>query len=96
VPERELNEKQQLEAERMQGELQWVGYESAEAIALKLFFGEKALIGTAEKAGKQWIVLTDGNELLSYPSSNQDPKALNPEIVLCLFRGRKLLRTFNG
>ena len=96
VPANQLNEKQQLESERMLQYLNSLGYETTEPIALTLFFGETALIGIAEKAGKQWVVLTDGNELVSYPSSNQDPTALSPELVLCLFRGRKLLRTFNG
>ena len=46
------------------------------------------------KAGVFGCAISDGSETLFYPKKTS-PNPLTPDIVLFLYRGRKLLRSFN-
>lgn len=94
VPMQQLNVAQRRETDRMQLYLEDQGLEVTRSIALTFFFGEVALIAEVTQEGKQLVAITDGQELLCYPMTNLST-SLSPDVVLCIFRGRKLLRTFN-
>lgn len=94
VPAHQFNSAQRREAERLSQWLEDQQFEDIDSIAMTFFLGEFALLCHARQDERQLGVITDGQELLSYPIS-EHPASLSPEIILCIFRGRKLLRTFN-
>ncbi|MDX1925462.1 MAG: HEAT repeat domain-containing protein [Pirellulaceae bacterium] len=94
VPEALLNREQRRETDRLIRSLQERECEVKQVLALTFFLGELALLATIEHDGKRLHAVTDGNELLCYPASDH-PTALTPDLVLAIYRGRKLLRTFN-
>jgi hypothetical protein len=94
VPEALLNRDQHREADRLVRSLQERECEVKQILALTFFLGEIALLATIEHAGKRLTAVTDGSELLCFPASDH-PTGLTPDLVLSIFRGRKLLRTFN-
>ncbi|MCA9134880.1 MAG: HEAT repeat domain-containing protein, partial [Planctomycetales bacterium] len=95
VPSAQLNPAQRREADRLQEALTAQGLEIQDTLALTFFLGELALLARVEREGKAACAISDGVELLCYPTSNS-PHALTPELVLAIYRGRKLLRTFNA
>ncbi len=95
VPEALLNRDQRRETDRLIRSLQERECEVKHILALTFFLSEIALLATIEHDGKRLNAVTDGNELLCYPASDH-PTALTPDLVLSIFRGRKLLRTFNS
>ncbi len=94
IPEQLLNSDQRREADRLVRVLEEQAYEIKQILALTFFFNEIALLVTANTDHKKLHVITDGMELLSYPASDH-PTAITADLVLAIFRGRKLLRTFN-
>jgi hypothetical protein len=94
VPEALLNRDQRREADRLVRSLQERECDVKQILALTFFLGEIALLATIIHEGKRLHAVTDGNELLYFPAS-EHPTALTPDLVLAIFRGRKLLRTFN-
>ncbi|MFK7737263.1 MAG: HEAT repeat domain-containing protein [Pirellulaceae bacterium] len=94
VPVEQLNASQRVEADRLEQSLRALDYEIEQSIALAMFFGELSLVVNVRKAGAAFCAVTDGNELTCY-SKTEHPASMNAEVVLCIYRGRKLLRTFN-
>ncbi len=94
VPMALLNSAQRREADRLIETLAMQELEVSEAIALTFFLGEVAILANVERAGKPHCAITDGLELICLPTK-ATPTALTPEILLAIYRGRKLLRTFN-
>ncbi|MEM8734056.1 MAG: HEAT repeat domain-containing protein [Planctomycetota bacterium] len=94
VPASQLNAAQRIEVERMEQFLQGLGYDVDEHVAFALFFGETSLVTYLVKDETRFCAVTDGQELVCFPVTDH-PASMTPEVVLCLFRGRKLLRTFN-
>jgi len=94
VPEALLNRDQRRETDRLIRSLQERECEVKQIMALTFFLGEIALLATIEHERKRLHAVTDGIELLCFPASDH-PTALTPDLVLSIYRGRKLLRTFN-
>ncbi|MEZ6134676.1 MAG: HEAT repeat domain-containing protein [Pirellulaceae bacterium] len=94
VPMPLLNPAQRREADRLIAELEAGGFEVTESIALTFFLGEVALLAKLSQAGKPLCAITDGVETMRLATSDH-PSAMTPEVVLAIYRGRKLLRTFN-
>ncbi len=95
VPMPLLNSAQRREADRLLETLAAQALNVTEAIALTFFLGEVAVLALAEKSGKPHCAITDGIELICSPVC-ESPTGLTPEILLAIYRGRKLLRTFNS
>lgn len=94
VPEALLNRDQRRETDRLIRSLEERECEVKQILALTFFLGEIALLATIIHEGKRLHAVTDGYELLCFPAS-EHPTALTPDLVLSIYRGRKLLRTFN-
>lgn len=94
VPMAVLNPEQRREADRLLESLEHLGLRIVEPIALTFFLGEIAILAKVEKEGKQLCCVSDGAELLCLPATPA-PNSLTPEVALAIYRGRKLLRTFN-
>ncbi len=95
VPLALLNPAQRREADHLLDSLGEQGLEVTEGIALTFFLGEIALLSRVTKDEKTLCAITDGQELLCYPVTT-NPTSLTPELILAIYRGRKLLRTFNN
>ncbi len=94
VPITQLNTAQRKVADTLLAYLEESGLAIDQPIALTFFFGEVSLLALVEQDGRKLAAVTDGQESVCLPTS-QRSTSLSPELVLCMFRGRKLLRTFN-
>ena len=94
VPATELNLMQRDELEKLSTVLEAEKIDEQTPIALAFFLGEIAVVAHGKREGKEVIAITDGNELLCYQTS-PNPKSMSPDVALCIFRGRKMLRSFN-
>ena len=95
VPITGLNPAQRREADRLEETLALQGLEIEKPVALTFFFGEVALLAEVQQDSKSLCAVTDGEETLCFPT-HEGPTALTPDVILCIYRGRKLLRTFNN
>lgn len=82
------------EAERLERLLHDAGYDDIQMIRLGFFLGEKALVARASKSGQSCIAVADVHEVFSY-RSDPGPHAIGANEAYAIYKGRKLLRTFN-
>ena len=96
IPMTQLNVAQRSEADRLIGCLLDQQLQVTEPVALTFFLGEVALIAEVEGEGERsnGYAMTDGIETL-HMRSQGSPTDLTPAMIVALYRGRKLLRTFN-
>lgn len=94
VPAAHFNSAQRIEADRLLKKIGEQGIESPRALALTFFFGERAILALGDKAGQTVCAISDDLETIIKPI-HQSPTSLTPDLVLALYRGNKLLRTFN-
>lgn len=95
IPPGAFNPAQLREAEQLINYLHEHGFEHRQTVALAFMLGEIALVCLTEREAKRLCTVTDGVEMLSFPVTDA-PHSMSPEVALCIFRGRKLLRTFNA
>lgn len=95
VPAGRFNAAQQSEATRLLDAPDHEGVEELKPLALTFFFGERAVLATGSREGQSVCTVSDGLETVTLPSDNR-PTSLSPDLVLALYRGRKLLRHFNA
>ncbi len=93
VPRGAFNPSQLQEAERLLDGPSHQGIDELEILGLTFFFGERAVLAVGQRNGQAVGVVSDGLETLVMPCE-QRPTAMTPDLVLALFRGRKLLRSF--
>lgn len=94
IPMALLNPGQRRQADRLLDALASQQLEIVESLALTFFLGELAVLAQVSSHGRTMLAISDGIELLTMPIS-YTPTSLTPEILLAVYRGRKLLRTFN-
>lgn len=94
VPRAEFNSSQRAEAERLASLMSMSGYSVDSMIALTFMLGESALLAKLGKDNQTYFGITDGESSVNLPSS-QSPTSYTPDIVLAIYRGRKLLKAFN-
>lgn len=82
------------EAERLEPILHDAGYEAVQMIRLGFFLGEKALVARATKDGQPCIAVADVHDVFSY-RADTGQRAIGPNEAYAIYKGRKLLRTFN-
>lgn len=89
-----LSEPQRLEMVRLERRLHDDGYEQIQPLTLGMFFGERALVTRARREGQAGIVVASHDEIQWHITEGR-LRPLGPQEALYLYRGRKLLRTFN-
>lgn len=94
VPAAMLNTAQRREADAITTKLDQQDFTQIELQALTFLLGEIAVVALAENEGVKKIVVADDSELICLPVG-QGPTAYTPTLALAIYRGRKLLRTFN-
>ena len=80
---------------RLQRRLHDAGYEDIRPQQMGYFFGDKALLALARRAEVQGVAVADFNEILFFPE-RIGRRSLGLREAYCIYKGRKLLRTFNA
>ncbi|GAB5406254.1 MAG: HEAT repeat domain-containing protein [Aureliella sp.] len=95
VPAHLLNPAQRREADNLLHRVYELDFVEVKLEALTFFLGTVAILAVAQKTGRNVTIVVDDQECLSMPRS-EAPGSLTSELVLAIYRGRKLLRSFNG
>ncbi|MCD0460620.1 HEAT repeat domain-containing protein [Roseiconus lacunae] len=95
VPANSQNEAQLRVMETFQQHLQHIGYEELKPQLLGLFLDERAGVFSAVREGTQCLVVTDGLETIDHATAGRH-RPLAAEDIFNLYKGRKMLRTFNS
>ncbi|TWU50997.1 hypothetical protein Poly51_42900 [Rubripirellula tenax] len=90
----QLNEVQIRVMSELQKHLDHLGYESIKPAMLGFFLEEKAGVFTAMRDNKPCAVVTDGLETIDHPIGGR-LRPIQPIDLFNLYKGRKMLRTFN-
>ncbi|WP_425618830.1 HEAT repeat domain-containing protein [Anatilimnocola sp. NA78] len=89
-----LSKAEQLEVVRLQRRLHDAGYAEIQPLQMGYFFGEKALLAEVQRDGAAGVAVADFEDILFYPV-RQPRRSLGIEEAYSIYKGRKLLRTFN-
>ena len=84
---------QEAEIDRLERKLRDAKYENIDPASLGFFFGQRVLIARAEREGVPGIALADGEEFFWFPAG--DARPIEPDLAYAIYKGRKLLRSFN-
>lgn len=96
IPSSQCNSAQRAECDRLVKRIidRNGPIEEHRALGLAFFFGERSVLAVGLRNGQSVCFVADDLESVEFPI-NTRPTSLTPDLVLALFRGRKLLRTFN-
>lgn len=89
-----LNRSGKIEVARLERRLHDSGLEEIRPELFGNFFGEKTLVARAERQGLEGIAVVGADDILFVPTRGAR-RALGIREVYSLYKGRKLLRTFN-
>jgi hypothetical protein len=89
-----LSKSEQLEVERLKRRLHDAGYREIEPQRMGYFFGQKALVVTAQRQTVAGIAVADFTDILFFPQHNTK-RPLGPDEAYSIYKGRKLLKAFN-
>ena len=95
VPTAHWNAAQKRITEPLIEHLRREGFENIQPQSLCFLLDEHAIACTAEHDEKSCVVITDGLETIDYITVGR-PRPLGPQDLWNLYKGRKMLRTFNG
>lgn len=91
-----LKEKQRVEVSRLERRLHDHGFESIVPVTLGSFFGERVLVATAIFDRHPGVAIVTGAGEITWLARNASSRPLGPAEAYCIFKGRRLLRTFNA
>ncbi|MGV3486099.1 MAG: HEAT repeat domain-containing protein [Planctomycetaceae bacterium] len=94
VAANQFNASQRRVVDTLQSHLDRAGYEELKAELFGVFLDEHAAVFSAMREGKPCRVLTDGLETIHIPVAGR-ARPLQATDLWNLFKGRKMLRTFN-
>jgi hypothetical protein len=94
VPADQFNESQRRAVLPFQQYLERAGYESLKPELLGFFLDEQAAVFRGIRDGTECLVVTDGLETVDHPIAGR-LRPLGPGDLFNLYKGRKMLRTFN-
>lgn len=89
-----LSESQRVDVARLERRFRDAGYDGIRPAMLCYFFSEKSLVARVRRGGVEGVALAAADDVLWFPA-NRGPRSLTPSDVVCLHRGRRLLREFN-
>ncbi len=90
----QFNDAQQRAIEPLKKHLEHLGYESLQPVLLGFFLDERAGVFSAVRDGTDCVVVTDGLETVDHPVAGR-LRPLSAGDLFNLYKGRKMLRTFN-
>jgi len=91
----QLNESQKVNVAQFQEILDHSGYREIELHTWGSFLGVPVLVAEAEQDGTAGVVITDSTDIYWHPR-DPGPRPLTADDVYNLYKGRKLMRAFNG
>lgn len=91
----QFNDAQQRAMETYSKHLEHLGYRSMKPVVLGIFLDEQAGIFTALRETTECVVITDNLETIDRPISGR-LRPLSADDLFNLYKGRKMLRTFNS
>jgi len=94
VSAQDFNDAQLRRVEPLSVHLHRSGYAEVHAALLGFFLDETAAVFRAIRDGKECLVVTDGLETIEVTTAGRQ-RPVSPEDVFHLYKGRKMLRTFN-
>lgn len=89
-----LSKSERLEADRLVRRLHDAGYTAIEPQRMGYFFGEKALVALARHGGLAGVAVVDFQEIAFFPERHSQ-RPLGVIECFSIYKGRKLLRSFN-
>jgi hypothetical protein len=89
-----LSQSEKLEAERLKRRLHDAGFSHIEPQRMGYFFGEKALLATAEREGIPGVAVADFADTQFFAGKHRR-RPLGIDEAYCIYKGRKLLKAFN-
>lgn len=89
-----LSRAEKLEVERLKRRLHDAGYTDIEPVQMGYFFGERSLIASAAVEGVVGVAVVDFQDH-SFFSSRGSKRPIGPREAYCIYKGRRLLKTFN-
>lgn len=95
VPAARFNDAQLRLMRTFPPHLQRLGYRAIKPVLLCFFLDEQAGVFTAMRDSTECLVISDGLETIDHPVSGR-LRPLSPEDLFNLYKGRKMLRTFNS
>jgi hypothetical protein len=90
----DLSGRQQIDVLRLQRGLADQGYTAVEPQTWGLFFGDSVLVAQARYNGMPGVAVTDGQQTCWWPQA-ASRRPIGPLEAYCIYKGRKLLQTFN-
>ena len=88
------NDLQREQLEQWEKHLERCGLHNIDAVLIGRFLDEMAGVFTAKRDDRPVIVITDGLESIEYVTGSGE-RAMGPQDIFNLYKGRKMLRTFN-
>ncbi len=89
-----LSRSEKLEVERLARKLHDAGYDSIEPQFMGYFFGEKALVARVTHERLPGVAVADFRETAFFPERHSR-RPLGPREAYSIYKGRRLLRSFN-
>ncbi len=89
-----LSRAEKLEVERLKRRLHDAGYTDIEPVQMGYFFGERALIATVKIEGLGGVAVVDFQDHAFFPARSTR-RPIGPREAYCIYKGRRLLKTFN-
>lgn len=89
-----LTEPQRVEVSRLERRLRDERFHNIEPLVFGMFLGDRVLVARAAREELTGITVTDGRDCLWFPARSVD-RPIGPQEALCIYKGRRLLRTFN-
>lgn len=90
-----FNEAQHRVMDTFSQHLEHLGYEDIKSQRLGIFLDEHAGVFTATREGTACVVATDGLETIDQPTAGRS-RPLTADDIFNLYKGRKMIRTFNA
>ena len=94
VPADSWSDPQRLDVVRLERRLRDAGYDAIVPERLGCFLGDRALVATAMYQGMPGVAVADQLQCAWWPRRGSS-RPIDPEVAYCIYKGRKLLRTFN-
>jgi hypothetical protein len=90
-----LSRSGQTEVARLSRQLHDAGYDQIEPRLMGDFFGDKVLVAQARQGDLSGVAVVDRQDILFFPGRHPR-RPLGVREAYCIYKGRKLLKTFNA
>lgn len=89
----QLTEGAHADVARLERRLRDAGFQDVEPLKMGSFFGEKALLTRCQRDAVAGVAVVDQGAVQWHPEVGNQP--IGADLAYCIYKGRKLLRSFN-